>query len=366
MESLANSACVVQIKVTRSVKLVCQPPYNRSSYLFSIPMREVFLYPSVLILLLFQCSFHSIWALNSSATSIDVVTPLASKDATVYRFNLRHTLKHVVGLRNVYVICQVSDQMKSIAAQANARFTKPGQEVILVDESIFPFTFASIRTFLKENRSTEGFNGEPFDGRVIVPDVCSKSGPKQTTKEWVHVCRQPYQNETVTDNKGTTVNGKSVQEFDRTGWMLQQFMKLGCTPEYIPGIGEAYYVIDADTLFASDYNPVAVQGSAYHYMPGDSRDCANPPYFMTLNALEINMWKESTTVCAGLAPHRRCKGQQFCPIAHGMVYSQAVLKKLHEHIEKTVFDRSGKPVSWWQGILQVSLESACTVQAFFS
>jgi len=314
-------------------------------------MKEACVFTSVLILL---CSLVlPTWALNSSATSIDVVTPLASKDATVYRFNLRHTLKHVVGLRNVYIVCQITDQMKSIVAQANAHFTKPGQEVILVDESIFPYTFTTIRAFLRENRPTEGFNGEPFDGKVVVPDVCSKSGPKQSTKDWVHVCRQPFQNETVTDSKGTTVYGNRLQEFDRTGWMLQQFLKLGCTPEFIPGIGEAYYVIDADTLFAADYNPVAVQGSAYHYMPGDSRDCANPPYFMTLNALNIGMWKETTTVCAGLAPHRRCKNQQFCPIAHGMVYSQAVLKGLHEHIEKTVVDRSRQPVSWWQGILQV-------------
>ena len=294
-------------------------------------------------------------AANSNKTSIDVVTPLASKDATVFRFNLRHTLKHVLGLRNVYVICRISDQMKSIAAQANARFTKPGQEVILVDESVFPYTFDSIRAYLRENRPTEGFDGKPFDGTVVVPDVCSKPGPKQTTKDWVHVCRQPFQNETVVNSKETTVYGSRLQTFDRTGWMLQQFLKLGCSPEYIPGIGEAYYVVDADTLFAADYNPVASQGSAYHYMPGDSRDCANPPYFMTLGALGIQAFKETTMVCAGNASNRRCKGQQFCPISHGMVYSQAVLRKLQEHIEKTVVDRQGRPISWWQGILQVRL-----------
>lgn len=40
-------------------------------------------------------------AVCHAARTIDVVTPVAGKDATIYRFNLRHILKHVQGLRNV-------------------------------------------------------------------------------------------------------------------------------------------------------------------------------------------------------------------------------------------------------------------------
>ncbi len=85
-----------------------------------------------------------------SGRIIDIVTPVAGKDATVYRFNLRHALKHVQGLRNVYVVCRPSQQMRAVAAEANARFVGPGQKVVLVDEAVFPFSFDSIRQFLRE------------------------------------------------------------------------------------------------------------------------------------------------------------------------------------------------------------------------
>jgi hypothetical protein len=41
-----------------------------------------------------------------------------------------------------------------------------------------------------------------------------------------------------------------LQTFDRVGWMLQQFLKMGCSPAFVPGIGPAYLVIDADTVGA--------------------------------------------------------------------------------------------------------------------
>ena len=41
----------------------------------------------------------------------------SQQDATVYRFNVRHVLKHVQGLRNIYVVCRPTQQMKSIVAQ---------------------------------------------------------------------------------------------------------------------------------------------------------------------------------------------------------------------------------------------------------
>jgi hypothetical protein len=93
---------------------------------------------------------------------------------------------------------------------------------------------------------------------------------------------------------------------------------LGCTEKYIPGIGSNYYVLDADSIFFNDYNLIH-DDIANNYMPGDSRDCANPPYFMLLDVLEIPVWKLTTTTCAGRGDARRCKEQQYCPIAHGMV-----------------------------------------------
>ena len=85
--------------------------------------------------------------------------------------------------------------------------------------------------------------------------VCAKGGPKGGTKEWVTLCRQPFRNETVLDKKGGAVvhtvsggsgggggggggggaaalgtlaaTGARLQSFDRSGWLLQQFIKLG-------------------------------------------------------------------------------------------------------------------------------------------
>jgi len=204
------------------------------------------------------------------ARTVDVVTPLAGKDASVYRFGLRHLLKHVRGVRNVYIVGQPSEQLLSLALQANDRFTAPGQRVIVVDEAVFPFSVASIRGFLKEQRPTEGFDGAPFDGTVATPEVCSRGGPKHERAEWVRLCRQPWANETSAD--GSTVNGVKLQTWDRAGWMLQQFIKLGCSPELIPGIGDAYLVVDADTVFSEEYWPFPRDGQpsegAFNYMYG--------------------------------------------------------------------------------------------------
>jgi hypothetical protein len=58
---------------------------------------------------------------------------------------------------------------------------------------------------------------------------------------------------------------------------------MGCSSKFIPGIGEAYLVIDADTNFRADYSPFPPGNDvAYNYIPGDPRDCGNPPYFMTI------------------------------------------------------------------------------------
>jgi hypothetical protein len=168
---------------------------------------------------------------------------------------------------------------------------------------------------------TASFDGQPYDATVVVPDVCSKSGAKQGTKEWVHYCRQPYKNETVMVGKELKVGNSRVQTFDRTGWILQQLLKLGCSPDLVPGIGPAYLVIDADTIFYEDYSPIPLDdkpsAEAYNYMPGDPRDCANPPYFMTLDALRIPNWDTNTYTCAGRGTNRKCKHNHFCPIAHG-------------------------------------------------
>ena len=245
----------------------------------------------------------------SAERRIDVVSPVAGKDAVVYRYCLRHVLKYVKRVRNVYVVCRVTPQMSSIVAQANEHFVRGDQRVILVDEKTFPFNFDNIREFLKRHRPTEGFNGQPFDATVVVPDVCEKvynaksrrwqPSPKQPKAEWIHKCRQPYENETQPGsgrNEGAKVvksgDGKSeirVQSFDRTGWMLQQFLKLGAG-EAIPGILEAYVVVDADTVFYDSYSPIPEDdemGLQYNYMPGDARDCGNPPYFSAFNPLAI-------------------------------------------------------------------------------
>jgi len=312
-----------------------------------------------------RCLF-ALWLVQAAALQriVDIVTPLAAKDATVYRFNLRHALKHVQNIRNVYVVCRPTKQMKAIVAHANSLYTRKGaQEVILVDEAVFPFNFETIRSYLREHRPDEGFDGQPFDGTVVVPPICRVTGPKLGTKEWVHNCRQPHKNETVSggtevvdpySKKGTPAK---LQTFERTGWILQQFLKMGVTPEYVPGIGEAYLVLDADTIFYQDYNPIPPDSEeAYNYMPGDGRDCSNPPYFMTLDAMAINKSVTKVRSCAGHpnSPNgRRCKDHLLCPIAHGMVYSRKVLSSFHNHLESTIRDSKGGKVAWWQAVLQL-------------
>jgi len=291
----------------------------------------------------------------ASSRTIDIVSPVAGKDATIYRFNIRHVLKHVRGVRNVYVVCRPTPQMRSIVLQTNLRFAGPGQRIILVNEAIFDFTFDSIRAYLRAARPTEGFDGKPFDGTVVTPDVCpGTTGPKQEHAQWVHLCRQPLANETSADGK--TVLGHKRGTWDRVGWMLQQFIKMGCSPELIPGIGDAYLVVDADTVFSEEYWPFPRDGqpseAAFNYMPGDARDCANPPYFMTLEALKVPMWKQSTLVCAGHVGSRRCKPGRFCPIAHGMVYSQRVLAAFRDHAAAVGRNATGKAdTTWWQAVL---------------
>jgi hypothetical protein len=159
----------------------------------------------------------------------------------------------VHGVRHVYVIGRPTPQLRSVALQANDRFTKPGQQVIVVDEAAFPFSVESIRTFLAAHRPHDGFDGKAFNGTVVTPEVCSRGGPKQEGAEWVHLCRQPFANETSSDGKARAVLGHKMGTYDRAGWLLQQFVKLGCTPEVIPGIGDAYLVVDADTIFYEPY-----------------------------------------------------------------------------------------------------------------
>ena len=224
---------------------------------------------------------------------IDVVSPVASKDSVVYRYSLRHLLKYVHNVRNVYVVCQRTPQMVSIVTQANENFISGDQQVILIDETSFPFNFDAIRAFLRQHRPTEGFDGKSFNGTVVVPDVCQ--GRKEPVAKMIHRCRQPFKNETKPGtgrNKFSDVmmspNGKTeikIQSFDRTGWIYQQFLKLWAG-EHIAGILDAYLVLDSDTIFYEDYSPIPeddTTGLQYNYMPGDGRDCLNPPYFSKCN-----------------------------------------------------------------------------------
>jgi hypothetical protein len=105
----------------------------------------------------------------------------------------------------------------------------------LVNEAIFPFNFETIRAYFRSNRSTEGYDGTPFDGTVVGPHVCSQRLGPGTTKDWVHKCRQPFTNETF-ERKGkqfvvTERNEAPLFTFDRTGWILQQLLKVR-TPPY--------------------------------------------------------------------------------------------------------------------------------------
>jgi len=331
------------------------------------------MFGSLIRAVLWRILFLTLLALKVAPTTatnfVDIVTPVARKDATIYRFNLRHVLKHVQNVRHVYVVCQPSVQMRSIVLHANLRFTKQGQRVILVDEAVFPFNFDTIRAFLRESRPTSGFDGKPFEGKVVTPRICPLRGPgmpDQYSTSWIQSCRMPFMNETTeggtkycypkrTNKFGDPVCDK-VQSWERTGWLLQQFLKLGCSPEFVPGIGEHYLVIDADTLFMEDYSVFPADGKpsqhAVNFIPGDTRDCGNPPYFMTLRALGIKMWGTQSLICAGHAPNRKCSKQMFCPIAHGMVYSQSILEALRAHLETRFKDAKGGHVQWWQAILQ--------------
>lgn len=259
---------------------------------------------------------------------IDMVIPVAPKDATVVRFTLRHALKYAQHLRNIYLVCTPTLQLESIAHQTNAHFVAENQRVVIVDEAKFPFSINSIRTYLRHARPTEGFDGRPFDGVVVTPQKCLENKPLTPLKQSIHACRQRYGNETSPEQLGKAKWGVIKKEtFDRAGWMYQQFLKLGCNRDIIPRLSDAYWVLDSDTVFYNAYSPFPPKsnGTIYNYMPGDGRDCGNSPYYMTLNALGIKAdWKGSAYSCVGKDATRKCRTRQLCPIAHQMIYSQKV------------------------------------------
>lgn len=180
------------------------------------------------------------------------------------------------------------------------------------------------------------------------------------------------------------------------------------TEAEIPGVSQAYWVVDADAVFFRPYSPLAfpqasppggsaspgsAAGSAYFYVAGEDRDCGNPPYFATLDALglpkdwvqvgrargRLEKWwwaqtrcssqrhgsierhgasfsqkfsKPGTAVlrvlpsptlcyslplqasvkCHGKKSTRVCKAGRLCPIAHQMVFDRSVLASLHADI----------------------------------
>jgi vacuolar-type H+-ATPase subunit F/Vma7 len=205
---------------------------------------------------------------------------VGSKDTTVYRYCLRHALKFVAGVRNVYVVSQPSTQIKRIIAFANERDVQPGQQVILVDENKFSFSPKVIRAYLRQYRPHDGYNGQPFDGTVIVPRQCVLGTRLMGTKNDITKCRQPFRNETesLKRHHGER-NIPRVEFFDRTGWLFQQFVKLGAQ-EAIQDILD-YMILDSDTVFYQPYSPfLRTQGQSNRsvsFMPGEGRDCLNPP-----------------------------------------------------------------------------------------
>jgi hypothetical protein len=306
--------------------------------------------------------------------AIDMVIPVAPKDLTVLRFTLRHALKYAQHLRNIYLVSAPSRQLESVALQTSTHYTTHDQKIVIIDEAKFPFSIRSIRAYLREARPKEGYDGQPFDGVIVTPQKCPESKQAMQQMQLLHACRQRYANETSPEQLGRARWGQiKMDKFDRAGWMFQQFLKLGCNREIIPGLSDAYWVLDSDTIFFNNYSPFPPNsdGNIFNYLPGDGRDCGNPPYYMTLNALQINPeWEGSSYGCVGKGVTRKCRVRQLCPIAHQMIYSQKVhkivddifhlcekwpdchiydfqvLRALHSHLEKI-----GSGQKWWQTIL---------------
>ena len=304
---------------------------------------------------------------------IDILSPVGLKDTTVYRYALRHALKYVQHVRHVYVVTRPTLQMESIVAYANAHDVQQrdsgrgSQQVFLVDEGRFPFGPSVIRKYLKHHRQQDGFNGQPFDGSVTVPQQCDQTRQRTSTKEYIKACRQPSDSE-VNDLKARygERNVPRVEKFDRTGWLFQQFIKLGATIA-IPGILD-YMILDSDTVFYRKYSPFPPGPSAErvsNFMPGDGRDCKNPPYLMTMDALGIKEQNKMQRSCAGRGPKRKCSTRaSFCPIAHQMMLSRDILAALWAHIESKFASEQNEPswsdadaakqrILWWQGVLRV-------------
>jgi len=265
---------------------------------------------------------------NTPPLVIDIVIPVAPKDLTVLRFTLRHALKYAQHLRNVYLVSIPTQQLESIALQASTHYTTRDQHIIIIDEAEFPFSIKSIRAYLRQARPNEGYDGQPFDGVVVTPQKCPDNIRGMQQSQMIHACRQRYANETSPEQLGTAKWGQiKMETFDRAGWMFQQFLKLGCNRDIIPGLSDAYWVLDSDTILFNEYSPFPPNsdGNNLNYLPGDGRDCGNPPYYMTLNALKIDAdWKGSSYGCNGKGVSRKCHVRQLCPIAHQMIYSQKV------------------------------------------
>jgi len=65
----------------------------------------------------------------------------------------KHSMPYLLASVPIGVSPLWADPFGCAVPQANKEFAAPGQSVILVDETIFPFTFDSIRRFLTEVRA---------------------------------------------------------------------------------------------------------------------------------------------------------------------------------------------------------------------
>lgn len=110
----------------------------------------------------------------------------------------------------------------------------------------------------------------------------------------------------------------------RAGWVYQQILKLGI-PDIIPGLSDAYMLIDADVVWLREQHV-------------DVSETVRFPY---TQAFEYHApYRQAYERLFGAVPHH-----PFSLTAHQMVYDQALLREMKHRIES----RHG--VEWWKAYI---------------
>ena len=222
-------------------------------------------------------------------------------------FTLRHLMRFVPRLHTIFMVTSDDLQARGIVNFANRNFggSNALPHVELHDEQRFVVTPARLKEHLLAVHSWNGTLRSRFGG-------------------WT----------------------------DRSGWYLQQFLKLYAAIS-IPTIRD-YLVVDADVVFYHPYDVVA-GAHAYWYMPNVLGACSQTQWAYT-HTLERFIGDDVRL--SRLQPR-----QGPCAISHHMVFKKDVLTSLHFDFDRLAHRDPSAHGEWWRALLN---QISTSVEASFS